>query len=57
MENEPVIPLIPLEALVQLRQLLDSLENKTDASLTKTASPEQDSRAHCPQEQSAEKGF
>jgi len=57
MENEPVIPLIPLEALVQLRQLLDSQQNKTDASLTKTAGPEQDSRAHCPREQSAENGF
>ncbi len=48
MENGPVIPLIPLEALVQLRQLLDSIQAKSNAPLTKTASPEQQSRENGP---------
>ena len=39
MENEPVIPLIPLEALVQLRQLLDSIQTQSDATVDENREP------------------
>jgi hypothetical protein len=57
MEQEPVIPLIPLEALIQLRQLLDSLQQQSDKAVAKTESPEQESCEHGPSEQSAARGF
>jgi hypothetical protein len=57
MEHEPVIPVIPLEALVQLRELVDSLQKKSEPSSKKTEIPEEESREHGPSEQSAAKGF
>jgi hypothetical protein len=57
MEQEPVIPLISLEVLIQLRELLDSLQQKNHKLSTKTKSPEQESREQGPSEQSAARGF